>query len=70
MKPEKFTAAMHDATPSPCEKYECPHLDRCAKEEIACRLFFHYVKFGRFVHAVMAELQPTPEMFRAAMQCE
>ena len=34
---------------SPCEKYHCPHRERCATDELACLAFVHYTETGKTV---------------------
>jgi hypothetical protein len=45
--------------PTPCEN--CPHLDACAKQEIACARFRVWVNRG---YIGTKPIDPTPEIFR------
>lgn len=45
-----FGAALREASsqpPPPCERYVCPHFQRCKTEALACEAFHAYVVTGR-----------------------
>ena len=50
MSLDAFVKAIEAAGVTPCKKFDCGQISRCAEELLSCSAFAHYVQTGIAIH--------------------
>ena len=59
MSLDAFVKAIEAAGVTPCKKFDCGQISRCAEELLSCSAFAHYVETGTAIHPNIAVPQRT-----------